>query len=757
MAQTLVIVESAAKSKTIQKYLGSGYVVRACFGHVRDLPTDRMGVDVDHDFAAEYLVPEAKVRVVKELKAEARAASTILLASDPDREGEAIAWHLVAALGLKAGRSVRRITFHEITRGAILQAVQQPRAIDMHLVDAQQARRILDRLIGYPVSQVLGRTIQRGLSAGRVQSVAVRLVVDREREIDAFMPVEYWTLEAQLRKRAAEEEPPFLASLVARDGKKLALTSAEETEVARAHVADASWSVASVKQRQQQRNPAPPFTTSTLQQEASRKLNFGAKRTMATAQQLYEGVPIDGETVGLITYMRTDSVNVAASAQQEARAFILERIGAQYVPTTARVYKNKNVLAQEAHEAIRPTSIRRLPAETRPLLTADQARLYELIWKRFLASQMAAAVFDVTTVEIDAVRPGGPHYRFRATGSRPRFLGFLRLYREGKDDTALREEERQPLPPLAAGDGLDLLQLLPKQHFTEPPPRYTEATLVKALEERGIGRPSTYAPTLATIQDRAYVELDGKTLRPTHLGQQVNDFLVAHFGDVVDLAFTAELEARLDEIARGPRPWVPVVSVYYQPLAVHLRDATAAAPVLRSVGEPCDEVCSQGHAMVIKDGRAARFLACSRYPDHQETRPLPVQSVGVGCPACGADIMEKHTRTDTVFFGCSVWPACNWTSSYRPLREACPVCGGVQVDLDGHVRHCLKHQGLPPRRPVPPGHPAAAAKQGSPRAARQRTRFAEARTPAKRTPSRPAPPRRADAHRRGRAPRKPTS
>jgi DNA topoisomerase-1 len=366
---------------------------------------------------------------------------------------------------------------------------------------------------------------------------------------------------------------------------------------------------------------------------------------------------------------------------------------------------------------------------------------------------MAAAVFDVTTVEIDAVRAGGPGYRFRATGSRPRLLGFLRVYREGKDGTALREEERQPLPSLAAGDNLDLLQLLPKQHFTEAPPRYTEATLVKALEERGIGRPSTYAPTLATIQDRAYVELDGKMLRPTRLGQQVNDFLVAHFSEVVDLAFTAELEARLDEIARGMRPWVPTVSAYYQPLAAHLRAAATVASSLGS-GEPCDEVCSQGHAMVVKDGRTGHFLACSRYPEHKETRPLATQAVGVGCPACGADIVEKHTRSDTVFFGCSTWPACNWTSSYRPLREACPACGGVQVDLEGHARHCLKHQGVPPRRAQPPGQPAAAAGQGS---ARQRPRSAQARAPGRRTPGRPASTRGAETRPRGRAPRRPTS
>ena len=566
MAQTLVIVESAAKCRTIQHYLGAGYLVRACFGHVRDLPTDRLGVDVERDFAAEYVVPTAKASIVEQLRAATRSASSVLLASDPDREGEAIAWHLVAALGLRSRDSVRRITFQEITRGAIQRAVQQPRAIDQRLVEAQQARRILDRLIGYPVSQVLGRVIRRGLSAGRVQSVAVRLVVEREREIEVFVPVEYWSLEATLRKRGAgQDEPSFVASLVARDGDKLTLHTAEEAELARAHVAGASWSVASVKERQQQRHPAPPFTTSTLQQEASRKLHFSPRRTMATAQQLYEGVSVEGETVGLITYMRTDSVTVAESAQQEARAFILERIGAPYAPAKPRVYKNENALAQEAHEAIRPTAIRRLPADMKACLTADQVRLYELIWKRFLASQMAAAIFDVTTVDIDAIGAGVPRYRYRATGSRPRFLGFMRLYREGQDDQAVPDEERQPLPVLVAGEGLDLLHLAPRQHFTEPPSRYTEALLVKALEERGIGRPSTYAPTLATIQERGYVELDGKWLRPTALGRQVNDFLVQHFGEVVDPTFTAELEARLDQIARGERRWVPVVSAYYQP------------------------------------------------------------------------------------------------------------------------------------------------------------------------------------------------
>jgi DNA topoisomerase I len=542
----LVVVESAAKAKTIEKFLGRGYTVRACLGHVRDLPASRLGVDVEHGFQPQYVVPKDRKDVVKRLRDEARGVGSVLLATDPDREGEAIAWHLVSTLGLDGGTPVRRIEFHEITKGAILEALNHPRPIDMDRVDAQQARRVLDRLIGYPVSNFLGRKIRRGLSAGRVQSVAVRMVVEREREIENFTPVEYWSLEAELAKRANRDET-FTAALVQRAGEKIQLHTGVEAEAARAELDGATWTVATLKEEERRRRPAPPFTTSTLQQEASRKLNLSARSTMAIAQQLYEGVAQGkhGDAVGLITYMRTDSVTVAQSAQAEARDYIAKnpKLGAELLPPQAPVYSTRSKLAQEAHEAIRPTSVWREPQAWRPYLSEDQFRLYELIWRRFVASQMANAIYDVTIVDVDAQAPGRPVYRFRATGSRLRFPGFLGLYLEGRDDEQVLDEERQPLPPLAVGELLDLLKLVPEQHFTQPPSRYTEATLVKALEEHGIGRPSTYAPIMSTIQERGYVEREerGKRLRPTELGRLVNDVLVDNFGDIVDLDYTATL------------------------------------------------------------------------------------------------------------------------------------------------------------------------------------------------------------------------
>ena len=503
MASNLVIVESAAKARTIEKFLGPGYVVLASLGHVRDLPESKLGVDVAHNFAPEYVIPKERGDVVGRLKEQAKRAEAVFLATDPDREGEAIAWHLVNALAL--GRTpVRRIEFHEITRQAIQRALQQPRGIDMHLVDAQQARRVLDRLVGYPLSQLLWKKVRRGLSAGRVQSVAVRLVVDREREIQAFVPVEYWTLEAELAKLGLPKRTrvgTFKAQLVERAGEKIALSTGVQAQTVVEDLAGAGYAVSDIRRREQQRHPAAPFTTSTLQQEAARKLNFNPKRTMAVAQQLYEGIDLGvGERVGLITYMRTDSTNIAESALAEARELIARRFGPELLPPQARVYKTKSRLAQEAHEAIRPTEALREPEAVRGRLTAEQARLYELIWKRFVASQMISAVFDVTTVDVAAQRPGGTRYLFRASGSQLRVPGFLALYMEGQDDAEPSEEGKQPLPELAVGEELELRRLIPEQHFTQPPPRYSEATLVKALEERGIGRPSTYAPTLSLIQ-----------------------------------------------------------------------------------------------------------------------------------------------------------------------------------------------------------------------------------------------------------------
>jgi DNA topoisomerase I len=736
--QSLVVVESAAKAKTIEKFLGRDYIVRACMGHVRDLPTSKLGVDVEHEFRPQYVVPKERKDVVKRLKDDARGKTSVLLATDPDREGEAIAWHLLSALGLDTDQQVSRIEFHEVTKGAILAAMQNPRGIDMDRVDAQQARRVVDRLIGYPVSNFLGRKIRRGLSAGRVQSVAVRIVVDREREILAFVPVEYWSLQAELSRRQTSKAT-FTASLLEREGQKVDLHTELETTAVQQDLSGAAWSVAGVRERERQQNPDAPFTTSTLQQEASRKLGYTARRTMVVAQQLYEGVAISGgEEIGLITYMRTDSVNVAQEALAEAREYIKTKLADGMLPAEPRAYKTRSKLAQEAHEAIRPTSVFREPEAVRPHLTPEQYRLYDLIWKRFLASQMASAVFDVTTVDVDAQATSKPKYKFRASGQRLKFVGFLSLYRAGADDDEAVDEERQPLPELTAGDLLDLVRLIPGQHFTQPPPRYTEATLVKFLEERGVGRPSTYAPILSTIQDRGYVERDGRRLKPTDLGILVNDVLVQQFGDIMDPDFTALLEDKLDEVAQGERQWVPVVQEFYEPLHRDLERANTEVERLKPAEIATDEVCSQGHPMVIKEGRFGRFLACTNYPEHKDTRPLPEElppgapeehcshgvlmqlrtgrygpfytsthdcgetkpfahRVGVACPVDGGDILEKRSKKGRVFYSCANWPACEWVSWYRPLTEPCPQCGGIQVDMGkGRVR-CLKHEGEPPR------------------------------------------------------------
>ena len=734
--KSLVVVESAAKARTIEKFLGRNYSVRACLGHVRDLPTSRLGVDVDNHFEPKYVIPNDRKDVVKRLKDEARGKTSVLLATDPDREGEAIAWHLVSALGLDGQQDIRRIEFHEVTRGAVLDALNNPRSIDMHRVDAQQARRVLDRLIGYPVSTFLGRKIRRGLSAGRVQSVAVRMIVDREREIQAFVPVEYWSLQAELSRQ--QSTATFTANLTERAGEKIDLKTGVEAQAVQSDLDGAAWSVASVREREQQRHPDAPFTTSTLQQEASRKLGFTARRTMAVAQQLYEGIDIGGESVGLITYMRTDSVNVAQTALDEARDYIRQKLEQRMLPDAPRTYRTRSKLAQEAHEAIRPTSVFREPDQLRGQLEPDQYRLYDLVWKRFLASQMASAVFDVTTVEVDARAPTKPQYRFRASGSRLKFAGFLSLYRAGRDDEEPTDEDRQPLPELTAGDLLNLVQLLPEQHFTQPPPRYTEATLVKALEERGIGRPSTYAPILGTIQERGYVERDGRRLLPTEIGMLVTDVLVKQFGDIMDLDFTAILEDKLDDVAQGERQWVPVVQEFYDPLTRDLERANTEVERIKPAEVPTDEVCSEGHPMVIKEGRFGRFLACSQYPEHKETRPLPeelpkdapdefcshgvqmqlrtgrfgpfytsmhecgetkpfARRVGVQCPTDGGEILEKRSKKGRIFYGCANWPNCDWVSFNRPLQEPCPQCGGLQVDMGrGRVR-CLKHEGEPPR------------------------------------------------------------
>jgi DNA topoisomerase I len=683
----LIIVESPAKTRTLSSFLGGGYEVRASMGHVRDLPKSKLGVDPEADFEPTYVaIPERK-SVIAELKKAAENSRNIYLASDPDREGEAIAWHLAAVLGVDR---IRRIEFNEITRRAVTNALQHPREINVDRVNAQQARRVLDRLVGYKLSPLLWKKVQKNLSAGRVQSVAVRLVVEREREIQAFVSEEYWSVTAQLTPQGREF--PFDAKLAQIAGKKAELGSREETEAVLKRLGygltqredgkwDASpvqqvaadWKVLDVRTREQRRNPAPPFITSTLQQEASRKLGFNARRTMQTAQQLYEGIEMaEHGHVGLITYMRTDSVAISQDAQAEARDYIGRTYGAEFMPPAPRQYKAREG-AQEAHEAIRPTSVFRKPEDVRGHLTPDQFRLYQLIWQRFLASQMSAAVYDVTTVDIEVL-----DMLFRATGRVVKFEGFMVLYTEGRDDRSAVEreedaEEGRRLPALTAGQLLDLLGIIPGQHFTEPPPRYTQATLVRALEEKGIGRPSTYAQIMDTIVERGYVVLEDKRFRPTDLGCVVNDQLVRHFPDVISVGFTAQIEEHLDDIATGEREWVDVLREFYEPFSVDLARAETEMERVKPQAEPTDIPCPQcGKHMLVRTGRRGKFLGCSGFPECRHTMELPKEGAEASpngavpgaeaeesmvCPNCGKPMQQRQGRYGP-FWGCTGYPEC---------------------------------------------------------------------------------------------------
>ncbi len=687
----MVIVESPAKAKTIGKYLGAGYTVKASMGHVRDLPQKGLGVDVEGGFKPEYQVSPEKGKTVTQLRKAVREADEVLLATDPDREGEAIAWHIAAATGAPKSK-IGRVTFHEITANAVRAAVASPRQIDMHLVDAQQARRVLDRLVGYKISPVLWDKVKRGTSAGRVQSVALRLVVEREREIGSFVPVEYWTLEAELSKRPqGDPAHVFRAKLVKIGDAKADLPNEGSARAVVEALQGAAYKVAQVRTKRTQRRSSPPFTTSTLQQEASRKLGWGAKATMAVAQQLYEGVSLASEgQVGLITYMRTDSTAVSEEAQVEAREFIHRLWGEQYLPAKPPLYATKSKNAQEAHEAIRPTSTKRTPKSIRHHLSPQQDKLYTLIWRRFVASQMAPALLDQTAADI-ATGKGGKRlpYLLRANGSLIVFPGFLQVYREGMDDDKRDELDDKTLPPLTEQELLDLLALLPEQHFTEPPRRYTEATLVKALEEKGIGRPSTYASIMSTIQDRGYVRKDGKNLLPSELGCTVSDLLVAHFSHIVDTGFTSQMETRLDEVAAGKRQWVPVLQDFYGPFEASLRAAetriSSVKPTDRPVGEACPEC---GKDLVIKAGRFGEFVACSGYPDCKHSRRISVRA-GVRCPECKTgELVEKKVKgSKKAFYGCDRYPDCHFTVNDRPVPEACPKCGGLQTDRGrGRIR-----------------------------------------------------------------------
>ncbi|HEU0167925.1 MAG TPA: type I DNA topoisomerase, partial [Chloroflexota bacterium] len=660
--KNLVVVESPAKARTLEKYLGRNYQVRASLGHVRDLPKSQLGVDTEHDFAPKYLVPADKKKLLKELIDIAKNAQSVYLATDPDREGEAIAWHLAEALKLEP-KQIHRVAFHEITEGAVKDAIAHPRDIDIDLVNAQQARRVLDRLVGYKLSPLLWRKVRRGLSAGRVQSVAVRLVADREAEVEAFTPEEYWSVEADLSKAGRHSKrDQFRASLAQRGGKKISLKNEREAKAAEAALNGASYAVSEVRTKRTQRSPAAPFTTSTLQQEAARKLGFSAKRTMAIAQQLYEGIDIGGGPTGLITYMRTDSLNIATVAQTEAREFIRSKWGKDYAPDRPRVYKTRAKGAQEAHEAVRPTSTHRDPAQLRTILASEQYRLYKLIWDRFVASQMSSAELDQTSVDITA-----GDFVFRASGSVVVFQGFMVLYLESQDT---EEEKEGRLPELAKGESLDLVQLLPQQHFTQPPPRYTEASLIKALEELGIGRPSTYAPTLATIQDRRYIERvqGSKALKPTELGKAVNGLLVEQFPNIVDPQFTSNMEGELDDVASGERQWVPIVKDFYGPFDERLKEAGETVERVRVADEPTDQPCPEcGRMMVIKLGRFGRFLACSGFPECKHTEKIQ-NKTGVGCPKCKeGEIVERRSKKGRTFFGCNRYPNCDFTAWNRPV------------------------------------------------------------------------------------------
>jgi DNA topoisomerase-1 len=694
MKDKLVIVESPAKARTLSKILGKGYNLKASLGHIRDLPKSQMGVDVENDFLPRYVVPTDKKKLVTELKAAVGDASAVYLATDPDREGEAISWHLSEVINGQKAVPYRRVVFHEITEEAINEAFKHPREIDMHLVNAQQARRILDRLVGYKISPLLWRKVKRGLSAGRVQSVAVRIVVEREKEIQQFIPVEYWNISAELIKNGVQnQKASFRAALVGRaDGPKIELHNEAESNNLKETLEKAAYSVNKVNTRKAPRTPAPPFITSTLQQEAWRQLRFSASRTMMLAQQLYEGLAVGSEgTTGLITYMRTDSTHIAESALAETRDYIKGKFGDNYLPAKTRYFTKTVKGAQEAHEGIRPTRTHREPGALKQYLNDAQYKLYELIWKRMVASQMANAIFENTTVDIEAKCPQPPlTYVFRAATSRLDFPGFTSLYIEGRDEDENEAEQTAVLPSLAKGDLLNLLKLLAEQRFTQPPSRYTEATLVKVLEQKGIGRPSTYAPTLSTIQDREYVTKDKGVFKPTELGVVVNNLLTQAFPDLMNIEFTAKMEKELDEIASENKDWVKVVKEFYTPLAKDLDKAHEQVERVKLADEITDEKCPKcGKPMAIKSGRFGKFLACTGYPECKSTKAFQIKT-GAKCPACGKELVQRMSKRGKRFYGCSGYPDCKFATFMQPLPKPCPDCGGLMTAQRNKTAKCLK-------------------------------------------------------------------
>lgn len=706
MAKTLVIVESPTKSKTIEKFLGKNYTVKASMGHLRDLPKSTLGVtflpDEEHanEFEPKYINIRGKGDLIKSLKAEAKKADKVLLATDPDREGEAISWHLAFILGIDP-TSACRIEFHEITAAAVKDAIKHPRCIDMDMVDAQQARRILDRIVGYQLSPLLWRKIRKGLSAGRVQSVATKIVADRDREIEDFVPVEYWALSAKLREGSKGQL--FEAEAVKYQGKKLELHNEQEARAAEEALSKADYIVSDAVKKERKRHPVPPFTTSSMQQEANKKLNFSAKKTMMLAQQLYEGVSLGKTSVGLITYMRTDSVRLADVAVDEIRNYIKQNFGSEFCPAKANHYSTKKN-AQDAHEAIRPTSVMRTPAEMQEHLTNDQLKLYTLIWNRVVASQMTDAVYDVTTLTIDAA-----DYQLRATGSVLKFPGFLQLHSKYDD-----KEKDSKVPYVEPGTKLLLYKLMPaEQHFTEPPAHFTEATLIKELEEKGIGRPSTFAPTIVTLLTRGYVVKEAKKLLVTELGIMTVDMLTEYFKGLINIGFTAQMEEKLDEVAEKKHTKDEVLSEFYGPFKKDLDHAGVAIPIVEIPLEvsdvPCDK-CNDGTMMVIREGRFGKFLACPNFPKCRNTKPI-LHPIGVKCPKCGADILERKSKTGKVFYGCERYPDCDYTTWDKPLNEECPECKHMMVEhveRNGSKRKFCSNPECSKARPVYASKTAAA-------------------------------------------------
>lgn len=730
MAKTLVIVESPTKSKTIEKFLGKNYTVKASMGHLRDLPKSTLGVtflpDEEHanEFEPKYINIRGKGDLIKALKTEAKKADKVLLATDPDREGEAISWHLAFILGIDP-TSACRIEFHEITAAAVKDAIKHPRCIDMDMVDAQQARRILDRIVGYQLSPLLWRKIRKGLSAGRVQSVATKIVADRDREIEDFVPVEYWTLSAKLREGSKGQL--FEAEAVKYKGKKLELHNEAKARAAEEALSKADYIVSDAVKKERKRHPVPPFTTSSMQQEANKKLNFSAKKTMMLAQQLYEGVSLGKTSVGLITYMRTDSVRLAEVAIAEIRDYIKQNIGSEFCPAKENHYSTKKN-AQDAHEAIRPTSVMRTPAEMQKYLTNDQLKLYTLIWNRVVASQMTDAVYDVTTLTIDAAE-----YQLRATGSVLKFPGFLQLHSKYDD-----KEKDSKVPYVEPGSKLLLYKLMPaEQHFTEPPAHFTEATLIKELEEKGIGRPSTFAPTIVTLLTRGYVVKEAKKLLVTELGIMTVDMLTEYFKGLINIGFTAQMEEKLDEVAEKKHTKDEVLSEFYGPFKKDLDHAGVAIPIVEIPLEvsdvPCDK-CNDGTMMVIREGRFGKFLACPNFPKCRNTKPI-LHPIGVKCPKCGADILERKSKTGKVFYGCEKYPECDYTTWDKPLNEKCPDCGAMMVEhveRNGSKRKFCSNPECSKARPVYASKTAAAKTTEAKTTATKKTTAAK-KTTAKKT------------------------